>query len=133
LSECYKEALITLGISKARGFLDFITGWNDLGSLKLIGRVAADREAKEFCLSVLKDIADGASKESKSLLDTLIFLEKNNWNLREVARKMFYHHNTIKHRYSKIQEIIGRDMSSAETRFDISLAIRILQSIPKWR
>lgn len=128
--ECTREALRTLHILKTEVTSDFIKAWDDLGSLRLICKIASDESAIRFCKDTLKTVGFSEFSEKDELLDTLVMLEKNNWNLREVARKMFYHHNTIKHRYEKIQEIIGENLSDPGTRFNISLAIRILKCTP---
>jgi hypothetical protein len=129
IAACGKEALIALRISAANRFDRLITKWDELGSFKLIGRIASDEDAACFCKETLKRLIL-PERGMKELLATLVLLEENNWNHREAARKMFYHHNTIKHRREKIQEIIEGDLSDSQTRFNISLALRIFRSMP---
>lgn len=130
VAESYNEAVQTLHISSVTGSDNFVSLWNDLGSYKLICKISTSNDAMIFCKETLKGIAFLDSNEKNELLETLILLERNNWNLREVSRKMFYHHNTIKCRYQKIQETLGKDLVNSDTRFNISLALRILQSLP---
>jgi hypothetical protein len=129
MAACGREAFIALNISLANRFERLIAKWDDLGALKLIGKIASGDDAVSFCKETLKNLIFN-DRGMKELLYTLIILEKNNWNFREAARKMFYHHNTIKHRCEKIQEIIGADLSDSETRFNVSLALRVFQAMP---
>ncbi|MDL2263783.1 helix-turn-helix domain-containing protein [Synergistaceae bacterium OttesenSCG-928-I11] len=132
IQACCREAQKTLQISLRRGASRLVVAWDELGSFKLISHIASLEEATAFCRRTLKSIALPGFGDDE-LLETLVQLDRNNWNLREVSRKMFYHHNTIKNRYARIQEIVGEDLSDAETRFHISLAIRILQCLPEER
>ena len=125
---CCREAAKAVQLALATGERRFISTWDDLGAFKLICRISEFDDAFAFCKDTLKSIAFPGLGKRDELFETLIALEKNNWNLREVARKTFYHHNTIKNRYHRIEEILGKNLSDPETRFDISFAIRILQS-----
>ncbi|MHB8619447.1 MAG: helix-turn-helix domain-containing protein, partial [Chloroflexota bacterium] len=50
-------------------------------------------------------------------------------NLDSSARAMFIHVNTLKYRLKRIQDIARVDLNSAEQRFNIHLAVKILQAI----
>ncbi len=128
IATCCREAAKAVRLTLATGERRFISTWDDLGAFKLICRISESGDALAFCRDTLKSIAFPGLEKRDELFETLLALEKNSWNLREVARKTFYHHNTIKNRYHKIEEILGRDLSDPETRFDISFAIRILLS-----
>ena len=127
VATCCREAAKAVHLALATGERRFISTWDALGAFKLICKISESGDALAFCRDTLKSIAFPGLEKRDELFETLIALEKNSWNLREVARKTFYHHNTIKNRYHRIEEILGRDLADPETRFDISLAIRILQ------
>lgn len=127
---CSREALVALRLSAYVAPDRVIASWDELGAYKLVSRISTDEYAKIFCRETLRALASPKLREGGELMETLVSLDESNWNLREVSRKMFYHHNTIKHRYAKIQEILEADLSDAETRFRISLALRILRCMP---
>jgi Regulator of polyketide synthase expression len=130
IRECCREAVTALRLSSYIAPARFISSWDDLGAYKLISHIANDAYARFFCGETLRGLVVSKSRENAELMETLVSLDESNWNLREVSRKMFYHHNTIKHRYAKIQDILESDLSDAETRFRISLALRILRCLP---
>lgn len=58
-----------------------------------------------------------------NLLDTLLQIESNDWNLKITAEKMFVHYNTIKYRYKNIEELLNMDLSKQHNKFKLTMAI----------
>ncbi|MEA5036370.1 PucR family transcriptional regulator [Cloacibacillus evryensis] len=97
--------------------------WTDTGAFRLIGRCAATQDAIDFHNEILSPFL-----EYEYLIETLGGLDANNWNLAGTAESLSCHYNTIKYRYKKIRDILtegGYDIESHDTRFDISIALRL--------
>lgn len=99
--------------------------WRSLGDMRLLMLFAENPEAENFIDMVLGSLADEANAHNKELLETLINIEKNSWNLKQTAEEMNFHYNTMKYRYMRIQEILGTDLSQPGNRFNVSLALRL--------
>ena len=97
--------------------------WNDTGAFRLMARWAASRDAVEFYAENI-----GPFRGHEYLLETLDGLDACNWNLSLAAERLACHYNTLKYRYKKIKEILtsaGRDIEDHETRFDISVSLKL--------
>ena len=60
-------------------------------------------------------------------METLVTVIDENWNLKQTSEKMFLHYNTLKKRFIKIQEILGKDLSDTSQRIIIELIIRLYE------
>ena len=98
--------------------------WDNLGGDRLIATLADSEAARDFCKSTLAPLIGDESKNGE-LLKTLLCIEENNGNMRNVAQKLSMHYNTVKYRAGRIWEILGIDPENADERFNLSLAIRI--------
>ncbi len=68
-------------------------------------------------------------QHATTLVRTLGNYLESGRNLDSSARAMFIHVNTLKYRLKRIQEIAQLDLNSAEERFNLHLAVKILQAI----
>ncbi len=64
-------------------------------------------------------------KHKTNLLDTLSVIESCNWNLALAAEKLYFHYNTLKYRYGKLQQIFKSDLKDSVFRFELSFALRV--------
>lgn len=101
--------------------------WRELGALRLLMFFSDNKESDLFVDYVLgKLLPDGEIKDTHILLSTLRGLDNYSWNLKQTSLSLNIHYNTMKYRYQKIQEILEVDFSYPETRFNVSLALRLL-------
>lgn len=101
--------------------------WRELGALRLLMFLADNKESDLFIESTLGRLVDnGEIQDSQILLETLKVLDNNLWNLKQTSLFLNLHYNTMKYRYQKIQDSLGMDLNSSNTRFNISLALRLL-------
>ena len=78
---------------------------------------------KEFCWNMLVPLYDQDKQNNSSLFQTLAVLVKYNFNLKETAKSMFIHINTLYYRINKIEQLLGIDMSLANERLNLFTAI----------
>lgn len=103
--------------------------WRELGALRLLMFFSDNKESDLFVESILgRLLYNGEIQDSQVLLITLKTLDDNLWNLKQTSIVLNIHYNTMKYRYQKIQEVLETDFSLSETRFNVSLALRLLSS-----
>lgn len=105
--------------------------WSDIGAFRLIGRVANSDDALELHDELLRPFLN-----SEDMMDTLIGLDENSWNLKNTAQSLSFHYNTMKYRYKKLKETFllgGNDIDDPSVRFDISVAVRLHKIYKEWK
>ena len=100
--------------------------WRSLGADRLLLLFTEHPETDNFIEAVLgKLIKFEADADEHELIHTLENIEKNSWNIKQTSSKMHLHYNTLKYRYSRIQDILNMDCSLQDNRFNIALALRM--------
>ena len=89
--------------------------------------VYKNEETKIFYKEKLSGILDHDENYNSELLKTLICIIDNDWNLKNSAKDMFIHYNTMKYRYKKICELVDDDLTDYESKVNVLLAVRIYQ------
>ncbi|MDD4752206.1 MAG: helix-turn-helix domain-containing protein [Desulfitobacteriaceae bacterium] len=79
---------------------------------------------KTFCRNTLEPLFDHDTKNESSLLPTLTELVNSNFNLKETAKNLFIHVNTLYYRIKKIEQLLSVDLSLMSTRVDLSTALK---------
>ena len=119
----YEQAKQAIHLGKVLGN-EKIIFYDTTGMYKLFEQIYATDTAKEYCQNIFGDLLI-ENKTSDILFDTLLHIEKNDWNLKDTAKEMFVHYNTIKYRYKNIEDILHMDLSKHCNRFKLTLAINL--------
>jgi purine catabolism regulator len=99
--------------------------FDDLGVYRVIARVE-DREAlTTFRREYLGAIEDYDARHSAELVETLEGFFRCNGNHARAAEMLHLHRNTLLYRLERIEALTGRDLSDAETRLSMQLALKI--------
>ncbi len=101
--------------------------YEKLGVYRLLYTVYKNEETKIFYKEKLSGILDHDENYNSELLKTLICIIDNDWNLKNSAKDMFIHYNTMKYRYKKICELVDDDLTDYESKVNVLLAVRIYQ------
>lgn len=131
LSKSYEEALLTLRTSDFTGSKNAVLIWDEMRGMSLVALLSEREEALYFCGRVLGDLLNSNDSFSDALLETLMVMDKSNWNVRTSSEVLKFHYNTVKYRMGIIKERIGFDYSDPEHRFDMSLALRLYPLLRK--
>ena len=101
-----------------------VASYRDLGSAQLLLSLQDDEALRLYCDSVLGPIEEGEGEYGGELLKSLeAFLEQNGqWE--KAARELFCHRHTLRYRIRRIEQLTGRDLSSARDRIEFWLALR---------
>jgi sugar diacid utilization regulator len=100
---------------------------DDLGSL----RVLLSAPNQDALLSLVKSrigpLAERDRERPMELVETLRVYLHAGGNRRRAAERCHVHQSTIKYRLHRIAEVLGCDLADADVRFDLMLALKVLE------
>lgn len=80
-----------------------------------------------FCMPELGGLLDYCEKNGTELLDTLETYLRCKCNKVQTAKAMYTHHNTIKYRINRIEEMMGINLSDPDTIVFLTLSLKVLE------
>jgi len=98
--------------------------FHDLGTYQLLLSLQDPEALRTFAASVLGALDGYDDQHGGHLIPSLrAFLERNaRWEA--AASDLYVHRHTLRYRMRKIEELTGRDLSSARDRMELFLALR---------
>lgn len=124
--QCNQEACIAqkAAANSNSSFLSF----DRLGVLRLIYADNPEKEIENFIAETLGVLIQTDQPRNEELLNTLKCYLDNQGNIRKVSDTLFTHYNTVAYRLKNIAELTKRDLRDPNERFELELALRLLQS-----
>jgi purine catabolism regulator len=125
LRQSFHEARYALEVTAlANGQAPDVASWQDLGAFQLLLSVQDDEALRLYCDSVLGPIENGEGEYGGELIKSLeAFLEQNGqWE--KAARQLYCHRHTLRYRIRRVEQLTGRDLSSARDRIEFWLALK---------
>jgi purine catabolism regulator len=110
-----------------------VATYRDLGSFQLLLSLQDSDALRLFCESLLGPIESGEGHYGGELMRSLEAFIECNGQWEAAARRLYCHRHTLRYRIRKIEELTGRDLSSARDRIEFWLALRgreIVQPTP---
>jgi purine catabolism regulator len=101
-----------------------VSSWRDLGALQFLLSVQEDEALRLFCDSVLGPIENGEGEYGGELLRSLEAFVEHNGQWERAARELYCHRHTLRYRIRRIEQLTGRDLSSARDRIEFWLALK---------
>lgn len=98
--------------------------WRDLGSFQLLLSLQDHEALRLYCDSLLGPIEDGEGQYGGELMRSLEAFIECNGQWERAAQQLFCHRHTLRYRIRRIEELTGRDLSSARDRIEFWLALR---------
>ena len=98
----------------------------------MIAMLADMEPAREFCRQTLAPLLR-ESRGGEELIHTLLCVEECGGDLRQAAKSLSLHYNTLRYRLRRIQEILDLSPHDGERRFNLSLALRLHRVLSKNR
>jgi PucR family transcriptional regulator, purine catabolism regulatory protein len=126
LRASYDEALYAVEARTPNGHPEVAT-FRDLGSVQLLLSLQGDRGVELFCDSTLGPLVDHDREHGSALVESLRAYIEANGRWAEAAAQLSVHRHTLRYRMRKIEELTGRDVSSAGDRLELWLALRAYQ------
>jgi PucR family transcriptional regulator, purine catabolism regulatory protein len=103
---------------------DSVATYRDLGSFQLLLSLQDTDALRLYCESLLGPIEHGEGHYGGELMRSLEAFIECNGQWEAAARRLYCHRHTLRYRVRKIEELTGRDLSSARDRIEFWLAIR---------
>ena len=101
-----------------------VATYRDLGSFQLLLSLQDSDALRLFCESLLGPIESGEGHYGGELMRSLEAFIECNGQWEAAARRLYCHRHTLRYRIRKIEELTGRDLSSARDRIEFWLALR---------
>jgi purine catabolism regulator len=118
-ARCALEAVRLLG-----GDAPEVASYKDLGAFQLLLSLQDDDALSSYCRSVLEPIERGEGEYGDELLRSLDVFIEHNGHWEKAAGALFCHRHTLRYRIRRIEQLTGRDCSSARDRIEFWLALR---------
>jgi PucR family transcriptional regulator, purine catabolism regulatory protein len=108
----------------ANGAAPPVASYRDLGAFQLLLSLQDDDALRLYCDSVLGPLEDGSGDYGDELLRSLEAFIEQNGQWEKAARELYCHRHTLRYRIRRVEELTGRDLSSARDRIEFWLALR---------
>jgi PucR family transcriptional regulator, purine catabolism regulatory protein len=126
LRASYDEALYAVEARTPNGHPEVAT-FRDLGSVQLLLSLQGERGVELFCNSALGPLVVHDREHGSALVESLRAYIEANGRWAEAAAELSVHRHTLRYRMRKVEELTGRDVSSAGDRLELWLALRAHQ------
>jgi PucR family transcriptional regulator, purine catabolism regulatory protein len=106
-----------------------VASHRDLGAFTLLLSVQDTEALRLYCDSVLGPIEDSDERYAGELLRSLEAYIDRNGHWERAAGDCYCHRHTLRYRIKRIEELTGRDLSRANDRVELWLALRAKELI----
>lgn len=125
VSKSYSEARVAINLGYSLHWFDRILFYERLGLYRLLAPVMNSPEADDLCRRCIQPLADYDEQCHSELLPTLQEILRCGWNLKEAARELYIHYNSIKYRYAKICRVLNMDLGDHDNRSLVEVAMKL--------
>ena len=130
LRHSFHEARCALEATRfANGSAPDVASYRDLGAFTLLLSVQDTEALRLYCESVLGPIEDSDERYAGELLRSLEAYIDRNGHWERAAGDCYCHRHTLRYRIKRIEELTGRDLSRANDRVELWLALRAKELI----
>jgi purine catabolism regulator len=125
LRRSFHEARCALeATALANGSTPEVASYRDLGAFQLLLSLQDDEALRLYCDSVLGPLVENGGEYGDELIRSLEAFIEQNGQWERAARELFCHRHTLRYRIRRVEELTGRDLSSARDRIEFWLALR---------
>jgi PucR family transcriptional regulator, purine catabolism regulatory protein len=125
LRRSFHEARCALeAAALANGSAPPVASYRDLGAFQLLLSLQDDDALRLYCDSVLGPLEDASGEYGDELVRSLEAFIEQNGQWERAARELYCHRHTLRYRMRRVEELTGRDLSSARDRIEFWLALR---------
>jgi PucR family transcriptional regulator, purine catabolism regulatory protein len=101
-----------------------VASYRDLGAFQLLLSLQDDEALRLYCDSVLGPLEDSSGEYGDELMRSLEAFIEQNGQWERAARALFCHRHTLRYRIRRVEQLTGRDLSTARDRIEFWLALR---------
>ena len=125
IPDAYRQATQAMALGRRVFGPNTCTNFDDLGVFRVICDGPGSDEQRMFHDEWILPIVEYDRQRKTELVHTLRTYFQCNMNALESAKALFIHENTLRYRLSKIEEIIGKQLSSGETALNLWTALKL--------
>ncbi len=103
---------------------EVVASYRDLGAFQLLLSLQDDDALMSYCRGVLGPVEQGEGEYGDELLRSLDVFIENNGHWEKAANALYCHRHTLRYRIRRVEQLTGRDLSSARDRIEFWLALR---------
>lgn len=122
INKCIKESLTAYKCTQITK--EQILYYPQLGVYKLLMNID-ERELEEFYQTTIVPLKEYDERSNMELLKTAIIYVDNDGDLKQTAKEMYQHQNTIRYRITKIKELLNMQDMNIKFHEQLSLAIKV--------
>ena len=101
-----------------------VASHKDLGAFQLLLSLQDDDALVSYCRGVLGPVEQGEGDYGEELLRSLDVFIEHNGHWEKAANALYCHRHTLRYRIRRVEQLTGRDFSSARDRIEFWLALR---------
>jgi purine catabolism regulator len=101
-----------------------VASYRDLGAFQLLLSLQDDDALRLYCDSVLGPLENATGEYGDELIRSLEAFIESNGQWERAARELYCHRHTLRYRIRRVEQLTGRDLSSARDRIEFWLALR---------
>ncbi|HYM45435.1 MAG TPA: PucR family transcriptional regulator ligand-binding domain-containing protein [Solirubrobacteraceae bacterium] len=122
----FHEARCALEAARLRngGETETVASYRDLGAFQLLLSLQDDDALLSYCRGVLGPVEQGEGEYGDELLRSLDVFIEHNGHWEKAASALYCHRHTLRYRIKRVEQLTGRDLSSARDRIEFWLALR---------
>jgi len=121
----FVEAQRALDLMVRFGKKEQVVNYDRLGVYRLLAQIDDRTGLEAFAGRMLEPLVAYDKARGTPLLKTLETYLQRHGNLRQSARDLHIHLNTLHYRLQRIASLIGADLKDADVRLDLLLALRV--------
>jgi purine catabolism regulator len=106
------------------GSSEVVASHADLGAFQLLLSLQDDDALLSYCRGVLGPVETGEGEYGDELLRSLDVFIEHNGHWEKAANALYCHRHTLRYRIRRVEQLTGRDFSSARDRIEFWLALR---------
>lgn len=99
--------------------------YENIGIYKILLPYMNEHWINEFCLNLILPLKNFDEKNGTEIFHTAVTYIENDGNIKETARALFMHENTIRYRINKVKEILNMQNLDGSFYEQLSVAIKI--------
>jgi purine catabolism regulator len=101
-----------------------VASYRDLGAFQLLLSLQDDEALRLYCDSVLGPLEAASGEYGDELIRSLEAFIEQNGQWEKAARELYCHRHTLRYRIRRVEQLTGRDLSTARDRIEFWLALR---------
>lgn len=121
----YQQAIQALNIVTSRLTQSGFTLFDELGSYAILHHLNYSIAIDLFVTNQLGPLLSYSEGKNTDLCNTLHTFLQNNGNVKNTAEELFIHRSSLLYRLEKIESLLDIQLSDAEVRFNLMLALKL--------